>query len=157
MEKIIELGATVPETGEARVSLLNTAMVKTASSVIQDYWDTLEKSDRYAYLWVIGVSAQEYYGCNNNGDAFSEEDLKKCHTDFVTGAHIFLHHVNKDPARSIGKPVFSWYNEDMHRVELILAVDKSLPLAAQTLKRLEDGEQLYVSMGARLAYDVCSI
>lgn len=157
MYKVIDLGAQVPETGEARVQILDTALVKTAGTVMQEYWDSLEKSDTFAYLWVISVSAQEYYGCNNNGDAFAEEDLKKCHTDFVANAHIFLHHVNKDPAKSIGRPVFSWYNDVMHRIELILAVEKANPLAAETLRRLESGQQLYVSMGTHVAYDVCSI
>lgn len=158
MYKVIELGATVPGTGEARVSLIKDGIFqKTASSEIQDYWDKLSKEDGKAYLWVIGVSAQEFYGCNSNGDAFTEADLKKNHHYFTDEAHVFMHHVNKDPAKSIGKPVFTWYNDDMHRVEMILGIDRNANGAAAIVQRLERGEQLYVSMGCRVAFDQCSI
>lgn len=157
MYKVIDLGSHVQETGEARVQMIDPSMVKTASTEIQTFWDSLSPSPDFAYLWVIGVSAVEFYGCNNNGDAFYEEDLRKTHKDFVSNAHIFLHHVNKDPAKSIGKPVYSWYNEDMHRIELILAVDKNARGAEEIVFKIQNGEQLYVSMGCRVAHDVCSI
>jgi len=138
MYKIIDLGHEVPETGESRVNLIDPQLVpsliksasQTASTEIQEFWDTIPQDPRYSYLWVIGVSAKEYYGCNNNGDAFTEEDLKHTHQHFVDNANVFLQHVNKDPAKGIGKPVFSWYNDDMHRVELILRIDKSKPEAS---------------------------
>lgn len=157
MYKVIDLGTEVASTGEPRVRTLETSLVKTASSEIQDYWDTLKQNDEYAYLWVIGVSAMEYYGCNNNGDAFTEADLKKTIPDWTANAHIFLHHVNKDPKKSIGKPVYAWYNNNMHRVELILAIDKSANGAANVVERIKNGDQLYVSMGCNVKYDVCSI
>lgn len=165
MYKIIDLGHEVPETGESRVSLIDPRLVpslvktasKTASTEIQEFWDTIPQDDRYSWLWVIGVSAKEYYGCNNNGDAFTEEDLKNTHQLFVDNANVFLQHVNKDPAKGIGKPVFSWYNDEMHRVELILRIDKSKPGATGTVRKITNGEPLYVSMGCTVKYDVCSI
>lgn len=157
IEKIVDLGNCFSETGEPRVRLLENSLVKTASSEIQDFWDKLKLSDQYAYLWVIGVSALEYYGCNNNGDAFYEADLKKTLPDWADKAHIFQHHVNKDPRLALGKPVFAWYNDEMHRVELILAIDRNAPGARTVVSRIQNGEQLYVSMGCRVQYDVCSI
>ena len=157
MYKIIDLGHEVPETGEARVSLIKPSLIKTASSEIQEFWDAIPQDPRYSYLWVIGVSAREYYGCNNTGDAFNEADLQKTHQDFVDSANVFLQHVNKDPAKAIGKPVFSWYNDTMHRVELILRIDKSKPDAAGTVSKITAGEPIYASMGCTVAYDVCSI
>ena len=165
MYKIIDLGHEVPETGESRVNLIDPQLVpsliksasQTASTEIQEFWDTIPQDPRYSYLWVIGVSAKEYYGCNNNGDAFTEEDLKHTHQHFVDNANVFLQHVNKDPAKGIDKPVFSWYNDDMHRVELILRIDKSKPEAAGTVSKITNGEPLFVSMGCTVTYDVCSI
>ena len=157
MYKIIDLGSTFEPTGEARVRIMDGSLIKTASSVMQEYWDGLVHDDEAVYLWVIGVSAYEYYGCNNNGDAFTEADLKRTHTDFVEKAHVFLHHVNKDPAKSVGKPIFSWYNDEMHRVELILKVNRNAPGAEMVLLKLELGQQLYVSMGCSVAADKCSI
>ena len=157
MYKIIDLGSTFEPTGEPRVRIVDNKLVKTASSVMQEYWDSLVHDDEAVYLWVIGVSAYEYYGPNNNGDAFTEVDLKRTHTDFVEKAHVFMHHVNKDPAKSIGKPVFSWYNDEMHRVELILKVRRDAPGAETVLLKLEMGQQLYVSMGCSVAADKCSI
>lgn len=157
MYKIIELGQTVPETGESRARLIKQSSLEKTASEIQDYWDKLEHSEKCAYLWVIGVSAMEYYGCNNNGDAFHESDLKSTIPDWAKNAHIFLHHVNRDPAGAVGRPVFAWYNSDMHRVELVLALDKSVPSANGVIQRLGAGEQLYVSMGCKVAFDVCSI
>lgn len=157
MYKIIDLGSEFSSTHEPRARILDRSLVKTASSEIQEYWDTLERNDKYAYLWVIGVSAMEYYGCNNNGDAFSEDDLKKTIPDWEKNAHIFIHHVNKDPRKSIGKPVYAWYNDEMHRVELVLAIDRNANGASAIVERIRNGEQMYVSMGCHVAYDVCSI
>lgn len=70
---------------------------------------------------------------------------------------MFLQHVNKDPAKGIGKPVFSWYNDAMHRVELILRIDKSKPDAAGTISKITNGELIFVFMGCTVAYDVAQV
>lgn len=157
LTKIIDLGCEVPETGESRVQLVNSNLIKTASTEIQQFWDSMAPDDASSYLWVIGVSAREFYGCNNNGDAFDEAELKKTHEAFTNSAHVFVQHVNKDPAKSIGKPVFSWYNEPMHRVELILKVDKNAANAAETVRKIRSGAPIFVSMGCTVDHDVCSI
>lgn len=158
MYKVIDLGFQVESTGEKRVQLIDTQFTKTASSEIQMFWDSLERKKDRAYLWVIGVSAMEYYGCNNNGDAFTEEDLKRQHNTFVSNAHVFLHHVNnKDPNKSIGKPVYSFYNDVMHRVEIIMEIDKNANGASDIVSKISNGDPIFVSMGCNIPYDECSI
>lgn len=147
----------IPFTGQPLVRLLDDKLTKTASNDIQEYWNSLEKSPKYAYLHVLAMTDSNHYGPNNNGDWFNEEDLKKYHNTFCSDAHIYLHHINKDPARSIGRPIYSFYNDNMHRVELILAVEKNNPLAVDTIGKIKRGEQLYVSMGCKVPYDICSL
>lgn len=157
MIKIIDLGCEIPETGEARVQLVGDSLIKTASNEIQEYWAKLDRDKSKAYLHVIAMTDSTKYGPNNNGDFFYGEDLRKYHSTFKTNAHVFLHHVNKDPKKSIGKPIYTFYNENMHRVELILEIDKSLPLASDTVDKIKRGEDIFVSMGVRVPNDICSI
>ncbi|MCB5270508.1 MAG: hypothetical protein LHW56_01530 [Candidatus Cloacimonetes bacterium] len=158
MIKIVELGCDVPETGEARVSLLgNGSLIKTASNDIQKQWETLKKEEGKAYLHVIAMTDSEKYGPNNNGDFFYGDDLRKYHPTFVSNAHFYLHHVNKDPKKSIGRPIFSFYNEPMSRVELIIEIDKTNPMAMGVVEKIKKGEAIYVSMGVKVSHDVCSI
>lgn len=157
MIKIIRLGCDIPETGETRVNLVEDSLIKTASNDIQNKWASLDKDPNKAYLHVIAMTDSTKYGPNNNGDFFYGEDLKKYHPTFVETAHVFLHHVNKDPKKSLGKPIYSFYNENMHRVELILALDKDKPLAAKTIASIKAGKDIYVSMGVKVSHDICSI
>lgn len=157
LTKIVDLGATVSDTGEPRVRVIKDGLIKTASTEIQKFWDSMQPDSQSSFLWVIGVSAREFYGCNNNGDAFDETDLIKTHNRFVDTAHVFMQHVNKDPAKSIGKPVFSWYNDVMHRVELILRIDKNMANSVAIVAKIENGDPIFVSMGCTVDYDVCSI
>lgn len=157
LTKIIDLGSMVSDTGEPRVRVIKDGLIKTASTEIQQFWDSMQPDTQSSFLWVIGVSAREFYGCNNNGDAFDEADLIKTHNRFVDTAHVFMQHVNKDPAKSIGKPVFSWYNDIMHRVELILRIDKNAANSAAIVAKIENGDPIFVSMGCTVDYDVCSI
>ncbi len=158
MLKIIDLGATVPQTDEPRVTLLTKqTFTKLASNEISQYWDNLEKDSNNSYLWVIAMTAGEYYGCNNNGDYFNEQDLKDWHHTFTSNANIFLHHNNKDPKLAVGKPLFSFYNEPMHRVEVILSLDKSNAKNRDVVFRIKRNEPIGVSMGCSVTHDICSI
>lgn len=106
-------------------------------------------------ILVLAMGASEYYGPNRNGDAFKESELIKHHHTFKTNAHVFKSHVNKDPAKSIGRVIESFYNRDMHRVELILELDNQK--AAEQVEKIRANKDVAVSMGCRIKYDVCSI
>lgn len=157
MFKIIELGYEVPNTGEQRVSILDDSLIKVASNDIREQWHTMERKPDTAYLHVIAMTDSEKYGCNRNGDYFKGKDLKNWYKTFVTDAHVFLHHINKDPKKSIGKPIFAFYNDTMHRVELILSIDKKNHRAKDTIAKIKSGEQIYVSMGVQVDSDTCSV
>lgn len=153
--KQYSLGSTFENTGEARVKLANFEDLRYQSQEIADFLDTFSPDPAFMYLHVIAMGAGEYYGCNINGDYFPEKDLIARHNTFVTTAKVFKEHDNKPTSQDYGKVVFSWYNPKMHRVELILAIDRVK--GAEFVRRQEAGEQLEVSMGCRVAYDVCSI
>lgn len=157
MIKILELGYEFPSTHEPLVSILDEVLIKTASSDIQHFWNTFERKKDKGYLHVIALSAGEFYGCNNNGDWFKESDLKQYHPSFVTDGNIFMFHQNKDPRLSLGKPIYSTYNDGMHRVELVLEFAKTDPKAKILMEKIKTGEQIFVSMGVRVSHDVCSI
>ena len=155
MIKILQLGSHIESTGELRVSVIDSGLIKVASNAIQEAWDSLQRKEGKAYMHVLAMTAIGWYACNNNGDAFTEEDLKKYHTSFVTDANIFMHHVNKDPKKSLGTVVYSFYNDAMHRIELILEVDKAK--APKIVAAIKAGEPIAVSMGVRVKFDKCSI
>jgi hypothetical protein len=107
------------------------------------------------YILVLAMGSSEYYGPNRNGDAFEESELKDHHRTFETNAHVYKSHVNKDPAKSYGKVVKSFYNDHMHRVELVLEIDNNK--APGVVDKINRGQSVAVSMGCKIKYDVCSI
>lgn len=153
--KHYSLGSVFEETGEARVKLANFDDLKSQGEDIASFLNTFKPDPGFVYLHVIAMGAGEYYGCNINGDYFPERDLINRHNTFVTNAKVFKEHDNKPYSPDYGHVAFSWYNPKMHRVELILAVDKVK--GKEFIERQARGEQLEVSMGCKVAYDVCSI
>lgn len=115
----------------------------------------LEPKSGKMYLHINAMGAGEYYGSNKNGDYFPEEQLIKHHKTFEEFGYVYRHHINKDPAKSIGKVIFAIYNHDMHRVELIAEVDREL--GKDVLSRIEAGDFPFTSMACKTPYDVCSI
>jgi len=132
-------------------------LTKTAeySDELNEYLETLGTKDGRSYALVNALGAGEFFGSNKNGDYFPENALEKYHKTFEALAHVYKHHINKDPQKSMGKVVFSHYNPRMKRVELILELDNSK--AEGILNKLEGGHLPAVSMGCRVPYDVCSI
>ena len=143
--KKYSLGSIVEETGEARIKLANFEELKTQSDDVASFLNTFSPDSGFVYLHVIAMGAGEYYGCNINGDYFPERDLIARHNTFVTTAKVFKEHDNKPYSPDYGHVVFSWYNPKMHRVELILAIDKIK--GKEFIDRQARGEQLEVSMG----------
>lgn len=153
--KYVEFGGTDPNTGEKRVQLIDNDLIKTASNEIQDYWRELVRKPECFYLHVIAMSAGEYWGPNKRSDWYGEDNLKKYHHQFVTQAKVYKHHINKPDSPSYGRVLYSFYNDNMHRVELILEVDKEN--AQEYVDKINNGEDIFVSMGMRVPKDECSV
>jgi hypothetical protein len=148
---------------------------------IQDFVRAFKPTRNGVYVLVNALGASEYWGSNANGDAFPEKALIHAPSDWdelspeemarvgktweygfptFMNAHVFTHHQNKDPAKSIGDVVLAVWNPKMHRVELILYIDRSRCMAQDALhviERLERGEYPDVSMGCKVPFDVCTI
>jgi hypothetical protein len=141
--------------------------VKVASDAM-DYIRNVKPIPGKTVILVLAMTAGEYYGCNRNGDAWSERPLRvgpteitaddvlpKHYQTFETNANVFRHHVNKDPAKSIGEVIKSFYNWPMHRVELLLALNNFK--SDEVVQEIEEGKFPAVSMGCKVKYDVCSL
>jgi hypothetical protein len=114
-------------------------------------------------LHVIALGATEKWGANRNGDGFLCGTCRdNCHT-FKT-ARWYYNHVHHDPKNSYGVIKAALFNEDMARVELIVALNASKSaadrnegkIADKTLRLVGEGKPVAVSMGCRINYDVCS-
>lgn len=127
-----------------------------ADENISSFVKSIKPKEGMMYIHINAMGAGEYYGSNKNGDFFPESNLLECFKTFETSpAHVFRHHINKDPAKAIGKVLFSIYNDRMHRVELIAEVSKSLGLDIED--RLSRGEYPSTSMACKTPWDMCSM
>ncbi len=132
-------------------------LTKTAemSTELADYIRAMKTELDKMYILVNALSAGEYYGPNRNGDYMAESVLQKYHKHFEDQGHVYKHHKNKDPKIALGKVLFSHYNPNMHRVELVCELNANKDEAF--INRIERGEYPAVSMGMRTPYDECSI
>ena len=133
---------------------------------ISDYIGGIKANDKHLYVLVNALGAGEYYGSNINGDYFEEAELSPpCGTDMFGyktfgKSGVYRHHKNKDINRSMGEVVCSCYNKVMHRVELVIRIDREKAFEEghnDLVSRLDAGEHPAVSMGCKVKYDVCSI
>ena len=170
--KILQYDGHFEQTGEARCQILDPRdrrLYKYAADDTLDYLSCVEPVEGRAIVLVLAMSASEYYGPNRNGDGFSEEPvmvngewaiapgetLPEHYKTFENNAHVFRHHINKDPKKSFGDVMKAFYNWNMHRVELLLSLDNTL--AHDIVGRIDGGEYPGVSMGCKIKYDVCSV
>lgn len=136
---------------------LSVPHVKLADEAL-DYIKHVRPMPGKTVILVLAMTAGEYYGPNRNGDAWPEhplvvggtkitedEVLPKHYKSFETSAKVYRHHINKDPAGSIGDILRAFYNWLMHRVELLLALDNNK--AEEVVQEIESGKFPAVSMG----------
>ena len=81
--------------------------------------------ERYLYFSGRAISAGEVYSCNDNGDWFSREELRKAASTFI-GVGIYCNHDSDDPNKAIGFILDSYYVDDRDFIEVIFAIDKEL-------------------------------
>lgn len=126
-------------------------LTKKASMDVSD----IKYEPDFVKVHVIALGAGEYWGANRNGDYFPQSALENYHHTFVDFGNFHKNHKNKPGDPKYGTVEKSWYNPNMHRVELVVAVD--LLKYPEFKDKLESGQDIAVSMAANLPYDICSI
>ena len=147
-----------PSVNSGTVELLNPDVLeKTAgvSDAIIAFLESLAPKPKHSYALVNALSGGQHWGSNLNGDWFDEDELIKYHKTFEALGHVYELHQNKDPKKSMGKVLHSYYNPKMHRVELIIELDNDK--SKDILNKLRAGELLATSMGTRVSHEKCSI
>ena len=147
---------------------------------VSQYIASLKPSKNAQYVLVNAMGASEYWGCNVNGDAFTEESLihkpddwtgnplldKIKAKDWAYGfptfynAHPFAHHRNKDAKRAFGEVELAAWHPRMKRVELVVRVDQDKCQqfgGTGVWDKLHAGQFVDVSMGTRVPFDTSSI
>lgn len=147
-----------PETNSGLLQLINPQVLEKTAGVAEDIMNFLQNlipDESKTYALINALSAGERWGSNLNGDWFDEAELDKHHKSFESLGHVYELHQNKDPEKSIGKVLYSYYNPNMKRVELVVALDNNK--ASKVLDKAKAGEPLATSMGTRVSYEQCSI
>lgn len=127
---------------------------KTAS-VIEDYLLDVKPEEGKTKLLVLALGAGEYWGSNRNGDYFPESALKDYHITFETFGNLHKNHKNTPKDRKYGYVEKSFWNDKMKRVELVVVMNNDE--CPEILSKLDSGEDIAVSMAAKLPYDICSV
>jgi len=125
----------------------------------------VQKTAGQTDVHVIALGAYEGIGQNRNGDLFKEAECIKHYKTFVKsgskrsdgsydGRALNRHHKNKPEDPKYGNIKAAAYNKDMRRIELVVGLDNDK--CAEELHKLASGEQINVSMAAKVASDVCT-
>lgn len=93
-------------------------------------------------------------GSNDNGDFFSEEELKTCYKSFI-GKSVFVDHQNENVEAARGIIVDAVWNDRGKYVELLKAVDKKA--YPELARGIEMGYITDTSMGCRCGKSICSV
>ena len=144
--------------GEAVVQPLTKVasdLTKEAGYCYEEHIKDIKSEEGRTKLLVLALGAGEFFGTNRNGDYFPEQSLKDYHPTFVQFGNVHRNHDNKPTSKKYGTVEKSFYNEKMHRVELIVSIDNRE--CADIIQKLNYNEDIAVSMAAHLPYDECSI
>lgn len=123
---------------------------------IREYLDNLTPDPCSIYALVNALGAFEYWSSNINGDAFEEEHIIHRgpiwgYETFVHYARPYMHHANKGlNARAFGGVELSCWNPRMHRVELVVKLDRNQAPkvnAQSVIDKIDQGQLPDTSMG----------
>ena len=146
------------------VSIINDAQDLKKVAAVQDEL-RVEKTAGQTDVHVTALGSYEGIGQNRNGDLFKEAECLKHYKTFVKsgsrkadgtydGRALNRHHKNKPEDPKYGNIKTAAYNKDMRRIELIVGLDNDK--CAEEIQRLSKGEQINVSMAAKVASDICT-
>lgn len=114
--------------------------------------EKVKQNGKYVEIIFPIVYAMEYWGPNNNGDAFPFEEMVKYYRTF-NDAKVHLQH-NLDDV--IGYVVNAAIDHEMKRILVHVKIDMML-LPNEALDRILTGKAIGSSMGCNPAYDICSV
>lgn len=148
--------------GEPPMRIVTNEFAKHASFCppeIAAFCADLKPVEGKTYLHLNALGAGETWGSNVNGDYFPKVALthkgaSHGYKTFELFANVYQHHVNKDPAKAMGRVKIAAYNPVMERVELIVEVDNSK--GSGLIEKVASGEYPDWSMGCKVPYDTCS-
>lgn len=131
---------------------------KFISKDVRDYIDGMDHPADEVAIFISALGSDEAWGANKRGDAWPESGLS--HKGPVYGfetykhGHTFLHHKNDSVAKAVGRVKLASWNPRMKRVELVKTIKRAS--APEICARIDRGEMIETSMGARVPYDICS-
>lgn len=128
---------------------------KQASTIFHMEYEQLTPPKGMTGIHLVALGDSDAYPMNRNGDLFPKEACEKYYDTFVKHGHVYEHHRNKDPEKSIGCIKAAAYNPDMHRIELYIWADNEK--AHDHLERLEKTGEVPFSMACKVPNDRCSI
>lgn len=139
-------------------------MAKIADEQLLSKIASLRKNPGEELVHMLAVGCTEKYGPNRNGDGFPGEVCEKYHPTFVKYARFYRNHKSNDPTNSYGLVKLSHYNQAMGRIELVAALNASEAaarfnggkLADLEMQKLASGDDIPVSMGCLVPFDLCS-
>lgn len=158
------LGSIIKVSSEGLVGSDRNDFLKVASASLLDSVDSIKVNPGEELVHVIALGDTENWGPNRNGDGFSKKACQDYHHYFVKDARVYRNHKNTDKKKSYGVVKASAYNEDMNRVELIVALNGTEKaakandglVADKEMDKLTSDKPLAVSMAARVPFDLCS-
>lgn len=161
MDKLLTYNSIEPEHKQLFLLRNGGSLIKQADAdmwlpEIRHFINNMIPEEDHIYTLCNALGAGEFWSSNVNGDYFPEKALIKKHDTFVQHGLPYMMHINKDPKKSYGKVLASAYNPKMHRVELVVGYDRN-KLPAKYIKKIESDENVNLSMGCRVPYDICSI
>ena len=148
-----DISSTVGAGGEIVKSA--SELGKQASTIFHMEYEELKPPSGMTGIHLVALGDSEAYPMNRNGDLFPKEACVKYHQTFVKHGHVYEHHRNKDPKKSIGQIKAAAYNPDMHRIELYIWADNEK--AHDHLERLEKTGEVPFSMACKVPNDRCSV
>lgn len=148
-----DISSTVGVGGEIVKSA--SELSKQASTIFGMDYDALKPPKGMTGIHLVALGDSEAYPMNRNGDLFTKKACETYYPTFVKHGHVFEHHRNKDPKKSIGQIKAAAYNPDMHRIELYIWADDEK--AHDHLERLEKTGEVSFSMACRVPRDRCSV
>ena len=158
------LGSIIKVSSSGLVGSDRKDFLKVASANLLDSVDSIKVKPGEELVHIIALGTTEEYGPNRNGDGFKKKACKDYHHYFVKDAHVYRNHKNTDPKKSYGVVKASAFNDEMNRVELIVALNGTEKaakandglVADKEMDKLNSDKAMAVSMACRVPFDVCS-